>query len=168
LITIHYWCLWKNNEISHETLYKILICFVRITQKFHEMEKMRIDMGDGDAIYPSEFHVIEAIGSNHAKNVTELSKRLQITKGAVSQVVNKLHEKGFVNKERNKEYGKEIILSLTEKGWLAFQIQDKLHKRMESEFMDHFEGFKPEQIDSFLQILVKVEEFIDTFLREMG
>ena len=155
----------KPDEITHETIFKIMIQFIRITKKFNELEKMSIDVGIGEKLYPSEFHVIVAVGSGYENTVTGLSKRLEITKGAVSQVVNKLHEKGFVNKERNKDYGKEIILSLTEKGQNAFKIQDEFHKEMETEFIQRLENVTPEQMDSFLQILPKIEDFIDIFLR---
>jgi DNA-binding MarR family transcriptional regulator len=156
----------KTNEITHETIFELMIQFIRITKKFNELEKMSIDVGNGEELYPSEFHVIVAVGNDYEKTVTGLSKRFEITKGAVSQVVNKLHEKEFVNKERNKDYGKEIILSLTEKGWNAFKVQEDFHKKMGTEFIKHLEDITPEQMDSFLQILPKIEEYIDTFLRE--
>ncbi len=157
----------KNNEIASEALFKIMVLFLRITKKFHELEKVSIDIGEGEKLYPSELHVIEAVGNGYGNKVTVLSEKFGITKGAVSQVVNKLYEKGFINKERNEKYGKEIIISLTEKGWTAFELQDEWHKRMETEFIDYLETFTPEKIDSFLQILGKMEDFIDTFLREM-
>jgi len=155
----------KPDEITHETIFELMIQFIRITKKFNELEKMAIDVGIGEKLYPSEFHVIVAVGSGYENTVTGLSRKLDITKGAVSQVVNKLHEKGFVNKERNKDYGKEIILSLTEKGQNAFKIQEDFHRKMEVEFINHLEAVTPEQIDSFLLILPKIEEYIDTFLR---
>ncbi len=155
----------KPDQITRETVYKLMIQFIRITKKFNELEKMAIDVGIGEKLYPSEFHVIVAVGIGYENTVTGLSKRLEITKGAVSQVVNKLHEKGFINKERNKDYGKEIILSLTEKGHNAFNVQDDFHKKMETEFIKHLEGITPEQMDSFLQILPKIEGYIDTFLK---
>lgn len=156
----------KANEITHETLHKILIQFLRTTKKFNELEKLSIDIGNGEKLYPSEFHVIEAIGNNHGNKVTELSQKFGITKGAVSQVVNKLYDKGFIHKKRNKDFGKEIVLSLTERGQKAFEIQDKLHKKMEIEFINYLESFEPEQIDSFIQILGKIEEHIDAFLKD--
>ena len=156
----------KPDKITHEIIFKLMIQFIRITKKFNELEKMSIDVGNGEKLYPSEFHVIVAIGSNYENTVTGLSKRFEITKGAVSQVVNKLYDKGFVNKERNKDYGKEIILSLTEKGQSAFGVQNDFHKRMEAEFINHLETITPEQIDSFLLILPKIEEYIDTFLMD--
>lgn len=155
----------KPDEITHETIFKLMIQFIRITKKFNELEKMSIDVEDGQKLYPSEFHIIVAIGNGYEKTVTGLSRKFKITKGAVSQVVNKLYEKGFVNKERNKDYGKEIILSLTEKGYDAFKIQEEFHKKMETEFINHLEMVTPEQMDSFLLILPKIEEFIDTFLK---
>lgn len=155
----------KPDEITHETIFKLMVQFIRITKKFNELEKMSIDVGNGEKLYPSEFHVIVAIGSDYEKTVTELSKKFEITKGAVSQVVNKLHKKGFVNKERNEDYGKEIILSLTEEGQNAFEVQEYFHKKMENEFIKHLETVTPEQMDSFLLILGRIEEYIDTFLR---
>ena len=117
-----------KNEISQETIFKILTQFMRIKKKFDKIENMSIDIGDGKKLYPSELHVVEVIGNNYANTVTEISKKFGITKGAVSQVVLKLLEKGLISKERNKDYGKEIILSLTEKGSKAFKIMDKLHQ----------------------------------------
>ncbi len=158
--------IMKNNEITHETLHKILIQFLRTTKKFNELEKMIIDVGDGERLYPSEFHVIGAIGYNKGNKVTELSHKFGITKGAVSQVVNKLYNKGYIHKEKNEKSSKEIVLSLTEKGEKAFEIQAKLHRKMEIEFIKYLEYFETEQIDSFIQILGKIEDFIDAFLSE--
>ena len=155
----------KTDEITHESIYEILTLFIRINKKFDQIENHAIDTGGGVKLYPSELHVIEAIGNNYANNVTKLSVRFGITKGAVSQVVNKLFEKGLVSKERNRDYGKEIILSLTKKGWTAFDIQDEFHKKMAQEFIKYLDTFTPGQIDSFLEIMSKIEDYVETFLR---
>lgn len=156
----------KSNEITHETLHKILIQFLRTTKKFNEFEKMSIEIGNNEKLFPSEIHIIEAIGSNRANKVTELSHIFHITKGAVSQVVNKLNNKGFIHKERNKDFGKEIILSLTPKGQSVFEILNKNHEIMAEEFISYLGNFKSEEIDSFIQILGKIEEYIDAFLKD--
>ncbi|MGZ7043990.1 MAG: MarR family winged helix-turn-helix transcriptional regulator [Methanobacterium sp.] len=156
----------KKNEIDHETLHEILIQFLRTSKKFSEFENVAIELDNGEKLYPSQLHIIEAIGSNRAYKVTELSQKFHITKGAVSQVVNRLHEKSYINKERNKDFGKEIILSLTQKGQKAFEIQNEIHKKMETEFIAYLETFSPQQIDSFIQILAKIEEYMDTFLKD--
>jgi DNA-binding MarR family transcriptional regulator len=155
-----------SDDISRETIFEILTLFIRINKKFNRIESHSIEVGDGVKLYPSELHIIEAIGYNYAVNVTSLSWRFGITKGAVSQVVNKLSGKGFVSKERSRIDGKEIILSLTDKGWLAFGVLDKFHERMGKMFINFLEVYTSEQIDSFLEIMGSVEDYVDTFLND--
>ena len=155
----------ESMDYTHETTFKMMILFIRITKKFNELEKLSIDMGNGEKLYPSELHVIDAIGNNYGNNVTELSKKFKITKGAVSQVVNKLFKKEYLKKERKKGYAKEVVLSLTEKGWNAFKIQEDMYKKMEEEFFKYLGTLESEKIDSFNEIMGKIEEAIDTFLR---
>lgn len=156
----------KQDKITPETLHGLLIQFIRTTKKFNEFEKMSIELANSEKLYPSELHIIGAIGRNQANKVTELSYMFHITKGAVSQVVNKLHNKGFVTKQRNKDFGKEIILSLTPKGQEAFEIQNELHEKLKNEFIEYLSTFSPEQIDSFIQIMSKIEDYIDAFLKD--
>jgi DNA-binding MarR family transcriptional regulator len=101
----------ENSEISHEPTVKMMVMFIRITKKFNELEKISIDMGKGEKLYPAELHVLDAIGNNYGNSVTELSKKFGITKGAVSQVVNKLFEKGYLKKERKPGYAKNYVIT---------------------------------------------------------
>ncbi len=155
-----------NEDTRRKISFFLLSSFIRVNKKFNRIDSLAVDMGDGVKLYPSELHVVEAIGNGYANNITSLSVKFGITKGAVSQVVNKLFEKGFVSKERNVDYGKEIIISLTGKGWEAFEIQDKFHERMLEEFIGYLDGFTSEEIDSFLLIMGKVEDYVDTFLND--
>jgi len=155
----------ESMDYTHETTFKMMILFIRITKKFNELQKLSTNMGNGEKLYPSELHVIDAIGNNYGNNVTELSKKFKITKGAVSQVVNKLFKKEYLKKERKKGYAKEVVLSLTEKGWNAFKIQEDMYKKMEEEFFKYLGTLESEKIDSFNEIMGKIEEAIDTFLR---
>lgn len=142
-----------------------MVLFIRITKKFNELEKVTIDMGEGEKLYPSELHVLDAIGNNYGNSVTELSTSFGITKGAVSQVVNKLFEKGYIKKAKKPGQVKEIFLSPSEKGWKAFKIMDNMHKEMEDGFFSYLDDVESEKIDSFIEIMDRIEDFIDTFLR---
>lgn len=48
---------------------------------------------------------------------------------------------------------------------MAFEIQVKYHQKMEFDFIKYLEDFTPDQIDSFMEIMGKVEDYVDTFLR---
>jgi DNA-binding MarR family transcriptional regulator len=150
--------------ITHETTFKMLALFIRVNKKFNELESLTIDIGNGEKLFPSELHVLDAVGNNYANTVTDLSKKFGITKGAVSQVVNKLFDKGFLNKDRKSGF-KEIILSLTNKGGKAFEIMDDLHTKLEDEFFVNMGTVESEKVDSFVEVMEKFEEFLDNFLR---
>lgn len=154
----------ENTDINHEVTFKMMVLILRITKKFNELEKKSIDTGTGEKLYPSELHVIDSVANNYGNSVTEISKKFGITKGAVSQVVNRLFDKGFLKKDK-KLNTKEIVLSLTEKGWQAFYIMEEVHKQMEEEFFGYMEGIEEEKLESFIEIMGKIEEFIDTFLK---
>jgi DNA-binding MarR family transcriptional regulator len=154
----------KNKDIMRETTVEMLLLFIRINKKFQELEKMSIDIGSGEKLYPSELHILDAVGNDYGNNVTDLSIKFGITKGAVSQVVNKLYNKDFLKKERKTGYGKEVVLSLSEKGLKAFKIQDDLHKKMDDEFFNYLGTVEPDKIVSFIEIMGKIEEVIDRFL----
>ena len=154
------------DEIDSEKLQKILIQFIRTTKKFNDFENVPIELKNGEILYPSQLHVLDAIGNNRANNVTELSDFFHITKGGISQIVNKLYERDFIQKERNEDFGKEVLLTLTLKGEDAFHILNGIHKRMEEDFISYLEGFSQVEVDSFIEILGKIELLIDAFLKD--
>ena len=65
---------------------------------------------------------------------------------------------------KKESLGKEIILSLTTKGRLAFDMQDELHKKIETYFVNYLNDVSPEDIESFLKILETIEKFTVNFL----
>ena len=146
----------SSPEITHEKLFEIFMQLMRIGRMLKDIENFTLLIDEGETLYPSEIHVIAAVGNDLANRVTILSQKFGITKGAVSQVVNKLSNKGYLKKE---SLGKEIILSLTPKGQLAFDMQDELHKKVEANFVDCLDNLSPEDIDSFLEILGRIEYF---------
>jgi DNA-binding MarR family transcriptional regulator len=94
---------------------EIIWLLFRLANRFSELEKTPVSFGTGEVLYPSEIHMIEAIGKNRGRTVTELCGRFGITKGAVSQTIGKLAAKGYIKKVRNADFGKEVLLSLTKK-----------------------------------------------------
>jgi DNA-binding MarR family transcriptional regulator len=145
---------------------KMMMQFIRINKKFQKFEKNPIEFGVGQKLYPSEIHILDAVGNNIGNNVTVLSQKFGITKGAVSQVVNKLHEKNLIKKEKILGNAKEVQLSLTNEGRNAFKIQDDLHKTFENEFFNYFKNLEQDKVDSFCEIMDKIDHFMDKFLND--
>ena len=116
------------NDKTKDFMQEGLALFTRILMKYDVIEKEPLDMGNGERLPASHIHMIEAIGKEYGKTVTTLSEYFMITKGAVSQMISKLHKDGYVSKIKKKGNDKEIILELTKKGWKAFELHEKLNE----------------------------------------
>lgn len=143
-----------------------IILFTRIANKLNDLEKIPIDFGTGEMLYPAEIHTIDAIG-DRCETVTEISNRFGITKGAVSQVIAKLNKRGYVKKVRNIANSKEIILSLTDKGQKAYQSHKDLHQAMNDEIVKVIGSFPGEWLQSFYDMLTQIEKYINEYINRL-
>ncbi|HOT45657.1 MAG TPA: MarR family winged helix-turn-helix transcriptional regulator [Spirochaetota bacterium] len=132
--------------------------------KFNKLVKRPIDFGTGDLLYPGEIHTIDEIGKNNGKTVTELCAIFGVTKGAVSQLIARIEEKGYVKKIRNEDFGKEKIISLTQKGRKAFEAHARLHNAVDDDFVKHIGNVSVEEVEQFKRILSKIEGHVDKYL----
>ncbi len=150
--------------ITVEDVTRIMEIVIRLVNKYNRLDSKALDFGTGDLLYPSEIHIIEAIGKNYGNTVNEICQRFGVTKGAISQVVYKLSKKGLINKKRNPDFYKEIMLSLTEKGWKAFDGHEELHKLMDEDLYKNILGFEKEDLKNFEAILHLIESRIEKYI----
>lgn len=135
--------------------------FEKVMNKYNKSEKKPRYYGTTDLLYRAEVHTIDAIGRNNKINVTELAEYLGITKGAVSQMVDKLIKKGMVNKKMVSDTENEVALELTEKGTLVFKGHEEYHKQLYAEISKHLNYLSDENIETFLNILSELEYSLD-------
>ncbi|KGX87508.1 hypothetical protein N784_14780 [Pontibacillus litoralis JSM 072002] len=76
----------------------------------------------------------------------QLAKRLEVTKGAVTQLVSRLEKKHLVERTRHPDDSRAIQLTLTEKGREAFQIHEQRHHEFQNKLL---EELSPEEIAVF-------------------
>jgi len=142
----------------------MMVDFLRLVNKFNKLEKQPLDFGAGDLLYPSEIHTIDEIGKKKGQTVTELCKRFGVTKGAVSQIVGKLSRKGYIDKVKNENYGKEILLSLTPKGIKVFNEHVKMHNSVDEDFARNLKDMNHKQIAQFRENLKTIENHVDKYI----
>ena len=91
------------------------------------MHTPSLSFGTGVLMHTKEIHTVQAIGRRSGINVTKLAEQAGVTKGAVSQTINKLVRKGLARKTHAPGNEKEVILELTDLGWVGFQNHEKFH-----------------------------------------
>ena len=83
----------------------------------------------GDISY-NDFHIIEAIGIEQPKSMTEIAARMKVTMGTLTKAMDGLTEKGYAIRERSNKDKRVMDVSLTEKGKKAFRHHENFHKDM--------------------------------------
>lgn len=129
---------------------------IRVTNKMRTLEKGARDFGTGEPLHTFGIHIIDAIGRGVGRTATELARLFSVTNGAISQEVGKLHRAGYVEKARNPEYGKEIILSLTEKGQVAMAGHEEFHRFYNREMIEGLHDVNEANLLEFKAMLVRV------------
>jgi DNA-binding MarR family transcriptional regulator len=143
-----------------KTSEEIIELFIRLANKYKALEKIPVDYGVGTDLYHSERHLIDQIGDHPEMNITELARYLGVTKGAISQTVKKLEDKGVVIRYKGAENEKEVFLEFSDIGRKVY----KKHKEVNKEsIIPLYEELK-KYSDDKVYFMVEMFKWMDTFL----
>jgi len=138
----------KLNELLTDTFYVIL--------KTEEKALKREGCAQGLSI--SEIHLIEAIAKSDSESstVSGLAARKSLTLPTVTVAINKLKDKGYVEKLKCEDDGRSIKIMLTEKGLQVNECHDSFHKRMVRQIT---EQLADEEKSVFLKTIQKLNKY---------
>ncbi|RLB85574.1 MAG: MarR family transcriptional regulator [Deltaproteobacteria bacterium] len=134
--------------------------FQSIMRLSQQLEKAPKKFGTNELLSHSEIHLIEIIGDNDQLSVTDISKVLDITKGAVSQSLKRLEAKGLTAKETDPDNLSRSIVKLTSKGQTAYWAHKHWHETMDGGFAQYMNKLGPKEHDIIVYFLEKVEDFL--------
>lgn len=146
-------------KVSLEILEKIAMLQYRINQN----DKKPKSFGTDHLLYQSEIHFIDAIGIDTEINASELSDKLGITNGAVTQVAQKLIRKELIEKYKTSSNKKEVYFRLTESGKVAYHEHVLFHKRLNDKMTTYLDGLNKKQIEAILGMLDIAERHLPKF-----
>lgn len=139
--------------------------FLRLMVEFSEFDKKTRCYGTDTPLYEAEIHTIKAIEENEGIHATGLAEILGVTKGAVSQILNRLEAKGMIVKNVDSKNLSKLSLKLTSKGKTAYLNHQKLHHDYDELFEAALDGATEhdrEFLKRFLQSLeLKFNEHVE-------
>ena len=112
----------ETKEILNDLFIDIFNQVLALEKKIFEQDKNFRD------ISMTETHVLEAIRKSDPPTMGTIAAKLQITPGTLTSSVNKLIDKGYVNRHRSEIDRRIVTLSLTEKGESVFQLHEEFHR----------------------------------------
>ncbi len=135
----------------------------QITAKMGAMHEPAFDFGTGVPLYRSEIHTIKCIGDNPGINMSELAEVMGVTKGAVSQTINKLVNKGLVVKTSADDNAREILPQLTELGLKGYQEHELYHMQMFDAVHEYYGGRFRHELKRFIRVMEDLNQILDRF-----
>ena len=133
----------------------------RTIHKYSQFEKKPQKYCNSVTLTQPEIHTVAIIGDQEGINVTTLAKMRGITKGAASQMIYKLVDKGLVEKHTSPSSDAEINLYLTDIGKQARKEHRKRHESINKKFSAIMESVPEEMQNSFIEFLKAFEKELD-------
>ena len=127
---------------------------LRIALQCGEIEARIRNYGTDVSIHPAEIHMIKTLKECGESHISGLAARLGVTKGAVSQLVAKLHKKGLVEKDKDDAKLSKLKVRLTAKGETAHARHQHLHTRFDTITEEELAGY-PDEYREFLCAFLK-------------
>ena len=147
-------CFVKKDDMTEKNTEMDTPSILRLIEKVERIRKSSVYDAGYVTIMASEMDTIKAIGDNEPIYVTELAKKLRVTKGAVSQQLTKLEKKGLIIKKVDEENAAKRAISLTSLGRRMYERHDQFHKELNL-FVESLLQSASEESRQFLEMFIE-------------
>ena len=118
----------KNEELlklDNQICFRMYVASKEIIRKYNPL------LNELDLTY-TQYITLLALWEKDHVSVKELGKKLYLDSGTLTPLLNKLKDKGLIDKKKQEKDGRELIISLTKKGVelknKALSIPEKMSK----------------------------------------
>lgn len=150
-------------NLKFEDRNKLSYTFLRVVTGISEIDDRTRRYGTDQPLHNAEIHMIKAIKQNEGIHVTGLADILGVTKGAVSQIIQKLERKGMIVKEIDPQNQSRLILRLGPKGETAYLFHEELHRSFDELLNSALKDASEEEKAFLRSFLNSLDEKLDTF-----
>lgn len=115
----------KNSEakqIVNELLVDIFNRILIIEAEFMKKQNVKLSM--------NEIHVLEAIEKVEEPSMSNIAKKLHITVGSLTTAINTLYQKKYVQRDRDEEDRRKVIIKLTNLSEEVLHKHELFHEQM--------------------------------------
>ena len=131
---------------------------LNLMSEFAEMDAKSGFFGTDTRLYHSEIHLLAFIETHPDLHPAGIARALGRTRGAVSQTVKRLEQKGFLKKRSDPGNNRRILLCPTEKGIRACRCHEEQHRKYESRIASALQSAGPAQLSFFRGLIARLEQ----------
>lgn len=123
-----------------------------------DVEAQAVITKEYEDITNNDMHIIEAVGIEEPRNMSDIAKRLGVTVGTLTTNMNGLEKKGYIVRERSDKDKRVVYVTLTERGRKAFFHHRDFHKNMIKSVVV---GLDDDEKRLLYRCLVKLDAFFE-------
>lgn len=143
----------NERERNLETLNSLLVDTFNAMLK---VEERSLRVGLTDTVTVTEMHILDAIGDDGVRTVTELAAAAMVTVSTMTIAINRLEGKKLVERVRDTADRRVVRVRLTEAGRRIAYAHRRFHRRMARAVAD---GLEPGELDILAQAMEKLRGF---------
>ncbi|MCR8928831.1 MarR family transcriptional regulator [Priestia megaterium] len=150
-----------REEIFNELIESIY----EVSRSTSAYESIPRKYGIEDELYMVEAHTINLIGNENKVSPSHLAKLTNKTKGAISQMVDKLLKKDLVIKYKNPTNNREVIIELSDKGKQAYKYHKELDQIEYGRMLSRLNQFSTEDLINFTKIASEINDHVKNLIQ---
>ena len=143
----------NERERNLETLNSLLVDTFNAILK---VEERSLRVGLTDTVTVTEMHILDAIGDDGVRTVTELAAAAMVTVSTMTIAINRLEGKKLVERVRDTADRRVVRVRLTEAGRRIAYAHRRFHRRMARAVAD---GLEPGELEILAQAMEKLRGF---------
>ena len=148
----------SRDEMAQNTKRSINELLVSLFNHVMDMEAKAVITEEYSDITNNDMHIIEAIGLEEPRNMSQIARRLGVTVGTLTTNMNGLDRKGYIKRERSEKDKRVVYIRLTEKGRKAFYHHRDFHKKMIKAIV---KDLNEEEMEILYRCLVNLDSFLE-------
>ena len=150
--------MMNKDELSKENISNILW---DVFKTFARQDRKNRDYGVEDPLFHSEIYTLNEIREHEGIHITALAERCGVTKGAISQVLKKLEQKGLVTKEKDIRNQSRLILKVTPKGEIAYSRHLDYQKQFKKKVVRVLRDAPDEKVQFIKDFFINLEKQLE-------
>jgi DNA-binding MarR family transcriptional regulator len=147
----------KHDEqmVDNEARRGALVAWLRLMRVFQKIDRKGAEQMRCSDLSMAQFDVLAQVGKHDGLTQQELADHLLVTKGNISQLIEKMEQRGLV---RRCAQGRTMRLSLTEKGHALYASIIPAHEAM---LARQLAALSPEEQRQLRTLLTKLDHALD-------
>lgn len=131
----------------------------QVSNIMYRMHKYKLSAKNELNIQNNEFAIMKLLAAKKEEQMTisDISSRMQVSRPAISQVINALEDKDYVKRVHTKKDRRLVYVVLTKNG---FDAVDLMNKRRNEKIKLLFDKLGDEDTDTFLRLFEKISHII--------